>query len=170
MSFGKSFGFSLLAFIGLNAAFFFGGYALNGTLISYFNSLAASPLNIMLIFFGPIITGQFPYLLTSTFVGWLSGMPITAGDIVLFIGYIVAPILAAFLSGRFGEDKKQAFFGWFTTVMICAVVVLIGGVIQLVILAAPFSIILSQAIAAIALGLIYGLACGSISLLTAKEF
>jgi hypothetical protein len=169
MSFGKSFGFSLLAFIGLNAGFFFLGYWINGDLPLYFSGLATAPLNIMLIFFGPIISGQFPLLLTSTFTSWFTGGLPLPGNIILFIGYIAAPIVAAILSGRFGEDKKQAFFGWFTTVMICAAIVLIGGVIQLVILGAGFAAILSQVFGSIALGLIYGLGCGSISLLTPPQ-
>ncbi len=170
MGFGKAFGFSMLAFIGLNAGFFFLGYGVSGTLGAFFASLAASPSNILSIFFGPIISGQFPFLLTSTFTGWLIGGPFSFGSLILFIGYIVAPILAAFLSGRFGENKIQAFFGWFTTVMICAAVVLIGGVIQLMMLGAPITLVISQITGSISIGLIYGLACGSISLLTTREF
>ena len=169
MGFGKAFGFSMLAFIGLNVIFFFAGYGLLGALGAYFTSLASFPLNIMYIFLGPIINGQFPLLLTSTFTSWFSGVPPTVGGVFLFVGYIVAPVIAAFLSGRFGENKKQAFFGWFTTAMICALIALIGGVIELVILGAPFLAILSQIFGSIAIGLVYGLGCGSISLLTLRE-
>jgi len=170
MGFGKAFGFSMLVFIGLNAGFFFLGYFVSGTLGAYFASLAASPWNILFIFFGPIISAQYPLLLTSTFTSWFTGGPFSFGMLILFIGYIVAPILAAFLSGRFGENKNQAFFGWFATVMICAAVVLIGGVIQLMLTGALIALVISQITGSISLGLIYGLACGSISLLTAREF
>jgi len=170
MGFGKAFGFSMLAFIGLNVGFFFLGYGIDGTLIAYFQALAISPLNIFAMFFGPIITGQFPLLMTSTFVSWLTGGPFFLGSMFLFIGYIVAPLVAAFLSGRYGEDKLQDFMGWFATVMICAVFVAIMGAIQLVLLAASFALILSQVLGSIAIGLVYGLAYGSISLLTSREF
>ena len=170
MGFSKAFGFSMLAFIGLNVGFFFLGYGIDGLLIAYFQALAINPLNIFAMFFGPIITGQFPFLMTSTFTSWVTGGPFFLGSMFLFIGYIVAPLVAAFLSGRFGEDKLQDFMGWFATVMICALVVLIGGVIELVMVAAPPPFIVAQVLGSIAIGLVYGLAYGSISLLTSREF
>lgn len=172
MGFGKAFGFSILAFIGLNVVFFLIGYGISGTLITYFTvTVPGNPLYILQMFFGPIIFGQFPAVMTSTFVAWITMvLPFDLGYMFLFIGFIVAPFLAAFLSGRFGENKLQDFMGWFVTVMICAIVVAIIGAIELFLAAAPLAAILSQVLGSIAIGLVYGLAYGSIALLTSREF
>lgn len=169
MSFAKAFGFSILAFIGLNTIFFLMANLVMGSLGFYFQALALQPLLIFQMLLGPIIAAQFPLQMTSTFTGWVMGVPIIPGSLILFIGYIVASILAAFLSGRFGENKIQAFMGWFATTMIVAIIVAIGGAIELVMLGFP-SLIAAQVIGAISIGLTYGLACGSIALLTTSEF
>ena len=172
MGFGKAFGFSLLAFIGLNVVFFLIGYGISGTLINYFTVIVpGNPLNILQMFFGPIIFLQFPYIMTETFVAWITMiLPFELGYLFLFIGFIVAPFLAAFLSGRFGENKLQDFMGWFVTVMICAIVVAIVGAIGLFLTGGTFSAILNQVLLSIAIGLVLGLAYGSIALLTSREF
>ena len=169
MGFGKAFGFSILAFIGLNFAFFLLAYGIEGLLMPYFASIAAYPSQILGLLLGPIVWGQFPLIMTSEFVSWFSGGPIAAGDIILFIGFIVAPVIAAFLAGRFGENKIQTFFAWFTTVMICAAVVAIWGSIEMAMMGAPLFMILTQIFGAISVGLVYALAYGSISLLTMRE-
>ena len=170
MGFGKAFGFSILAFIGLNFAFFLLAYGIEGVLMTYFASISVYPSNTLAMFLGPIVSAQFPLIMTSQLTAWVTGtFPVVAGDIILFIGYIVAPIIAAFLSGRFGENKVQAFFGWFTTVMICAAVVAIWGSIEIAMLGAPLFVILAQILGSISIGLVYAFACGSISLLTMRE-
>lgn len=169
MSLGKAFGISILAFIVFNFTFFLIGYGISGMLPLFFQSIATYPSNILLMFLGPIIAGQFPLILTSEFTMWLAGFPVVPADIVLFIGYIVAPIGAAYLSGRYGDNKREAFLGWFLTAMISAIIVLIGGTIELVIAGAPYQIIISQVIGSISIGLVYGLACGCIPLLISRE-
>jgi len=174
MSYGKAFGFSILAFIGLNIIFFLVGYGVDGVLLLYFESVAASPAFILFLFLGPILalTGpQFPYLMTQQFNFWVTGVfSPTPGTIILFIGYIVAPVLAAFLSGRFGETKLEAFFGWFITAMLCALTYMIADIIGGIILGAPWEILFMSVTTSIAIGLVYGMAYGSIAILTGREF
>jgi hypothetical protein len=174
MSFGKAFGFSLLAFIGLNVIFFLIGEGIDGTLASYFAYVGSNPMGIIYFFEGPIVTGwagpQFPLTMYTIFSGWVGGAPVAAGEVIMFIGYIVAPLLAAFLSGRFGENKLEAFMGWFATVMICALIVMIMVIVEAAMLGAPVLFIFVMALMPIAIGLVYGLAYGSIALLTSREF
>ena len=106
MSLGKAFGWSILTFFGFNIVFFLIGYGIGGGLPLFFESLATYPSNILIMFLGPIIMGQFPLLLTSQFTMWVTGGPLVPADIVLFIGYIVAPLGAAYMSGRFGENNR----------------------------------------------------------------
>ena len=173
MSFGKAFGFSILAFIGLNVVFFLIGYGINGTLVLYFESIATYPPGIAYMLLGPIFSAtgpQFPLTMYTQFGFWVMGAPIVPGDLIMFIGFIVAPFLAAFLSGRFGENKLEAFMGWFATAMIFALVVMIVVIIEGAMLALPPLVIFVGAMVPIAIGLVYGLAYGSIALLTGRQF
>ena len=169
MSFIKTFGISFIVFIGLNIVFFLIGYLIIGTLDSYFQSLAASPSNILLLIFNPIASLQFPMTLLSQVGLWIGGFPFEVGALILFIGYIIAPLAAAILSGRFGENKIEAFGGWFAAVMISALVITILSVIDLISLGAPIEIILYQVLVYKGLGLTYGFGYGCISLLVSSE-
>lgn len=169
MSFIKTFGISLAAFIGLNVVFFLIGHLLAGDLGLYFQSIAASPENILDMILGPIPGLWFPSSLIS-FVGfWILGMPLEAAEIILFIGIIVAPLVAAILSGRFGETKIEAFGGWFTTVMISALVVMIWGLVDAIIASASFSAIVNLILFTVGIGLTYGFGYGCISLLVSRK-
>ena len=168
MGFGKAYGFSILAFIGINFAFCLLAFGVEGELMTYFASIAAYPSQILGLLLGPIVWGQFPLVMTTEFASWFFS-PIAAGDIILFIGFIVAPIIAAFLAGRFGENKIQVFFAWFTTVMICAAVLAIWGSIEMAMMGAPLFAILTQILGSISIGLVYALAYGCISLLLMRE-
>ena len=123
MSFIKSFLFSMLAFIGLNVAFFFSGVALteNGFEL-FFDLLETDAIAILEPLFGPIYTGIGPEKELN--------IALTVTDpepelIVFLVGYIVAPLVAAILSGVFAESKFEAWGGWFLTVMITAVIAMI---------------------------------------------
>lgn len=170
MSFVKAFGFSLIAFIGLNIVFFLIGYGIQGLLGSYFTAVASTPSLLTLMILGPIASSQFPALLISQVTAWILGFPIVTGDIFLFIGYIVSPLVAAILSGRFGEKKTEAFGGWFTTVMILSLIVMIWIAIEMSLAAVPIEFIISQIILILGLGLTYGFGYGCISLLITREY
>ncbi len=173
MSLGKAFGFSLLAFIGVNAAFFLLAYGVGGILIAYFQGLATNPSGIIYMFVGPIMSAggpQFPALMYTQFTIWITGGLVIPGELILFIGYIVAPFLAAFLSGRFGEDKKEMFLGYFLTIMIVAIVVMIFVIIEGILFSVAIPLLIATAFGPIAVGLVYALAFGCIALLIGREF
>ena len=46
---------------------------------------------------------------------------------ILGLGYLAAPIIAAILAGRFGENKIQSFGGWLLTAVISTASVIIGA-------------------------------------------
>lgn len=169
MSFLKAFGISFIVFIGLNIVFFLIGYLIIGTLDVYFQSITSTPSNILLLIFGPIVSLQFPAILISQVGYWIGGMPFEVGALILFIGFIIAPLVAAILSGRFGENKIEAFGGWFAAVMISALVVIIWFLIDLIGIGAPIETIFSLVLTYIGIGLIYGFGYGCISLLLTKE-
>lgn len=171
MSFAKAFGFSLIAFIGLNVVFFLIGYGIMGTLDSFFDSLASTPLNIIPLIFGPLASLQYPFMIINQIIMWVGGMTIETGSVILLIGFVLAPLIAAILSGRFGDNKIQSFGGWFLTAMVTSLVILIWAVIDILELPGPVTaeFIISVVITYIGIGLVYGLIYGCISLLVAKE-
>ncbi len=167
MSFAKAFGLSLIAFIALNAVFFLIGHALLGTLDSFFDSLATSPYIIRSLLFGPL-AGNFPSIIVATITLWIGGFTVEPGSVILLVGYIIAPLIAAILSGRFGENKTQSFGGWFLTAIVSVLIILIWIVIDVGEALTPEGIAVFV-VTYIGIGLIYGLMFGSISLLVAKE-
>ena len=88
---------------------------------------------------------------------------------IIFIGYIVSPVIAAFLAGKLGDSKKEAFLGWFTAVMISTAIVVVGYFIQIVISAVslPIEMIISSLMELIGVGVIYALLYAFIPLLIA---
>jgi hypothetical protein len=167
MSFIKAFGFSILAFIGLNVVFFLIAYAVDGTLDVYFQSLTSTPTNIFYMLLGPIYGLAFPSLILTQFSNYVSGAPFDAATLILMIGYIVSPVVAAILSGVFGEDKTQSFLGWFTTAIISSIIFIIAMVIDMVMagVTVPIEYVFATLMIIVGIGVIYGLLYGSIALL-----
>lgn len=125
MGFGKAFGISIALFIGVNFGFAILLSALAGTIGTFFSSMANMTI-LSSVLFGPIIY--------SPGITWLSlvGSIITGftlNTMLLYIGYIVAPLLAALIGGRFGEGKGQSFGCWFLTACISFGVVLVMQII-----------------------------------------
>ncbi|MFX1315691.1 MAG: hypothetical protein ACFE9T_07495 [Promethearchaeota archaeon] len=129
MSFIKSFGISILVFIGLNFLFYVIAYAVDGELETFFDLLSDEPLLIGYVLFGAI--ALLPGLVLQMGIiyplyGEDYGLPdLTIIEIILFIGLIISPLIAAILSGRFGESKFESFGGWFLTAIISLALVAI---------------------------------------------
>lgn len=119
MGFGKAFGFSLLAFIGLNFLFLIIAHTISGNLNLMFGDISAQPLILFALFLGPIY--YFPgSAIMNTYSAFLFGVPLDV--IILSIGTIVSPLIAAIIAGRVGENKAGSFLGWFLTSILCAVI------------------------------------------------
>lgn len=129
MVFGKAFLLSLVAFVGLNFLFAILSLAFGpgiGALLDIFNPTSPNYAPLMLIFhlFGSIISTPsiiFNYIIFQPFLGNF------ILEIFLFgLGYLITPIIAAILAGRFGESKIQCFGAWALTAVISTVTVIIA--------------------------------------------
>ncbi|MFW9949959.1 MAG: hypothetical protein ACFFKA_07530 [Candidatus Thorarchaeota archaeon] len=119
MGFGKAFGFSLLAYIGLSFLFIVITETLSGNLNPLFNDISSNPLIIFLIFFGNTV--QLP---STVFISIYGQITIGAIDynLIRSIGYIVTPLVAALVAGRVGENKAGSFGGFFLTSVIGSII------------------------------------------------
>ena len=60
---------------------------------------------------------------------WALVQPLFNNNMTVLItglGFIVAPLIAAVLAGKFAESKLQGFAGWILTVVVSTVAVVIG--------------------------------------------
>jgi hypothetical protein len=120
MGFGKAFGFSLLAYIGLNFLFVIIAYTINGALNTLFSDITADYYILVLILCGPIV--NFPgIVITDIYLGIVG--PLVPDALILDVGYFVSPFIAAIVAGRVGEKKGASFGGWFLTAIISAVAI-----------------------------------------------
>ena len=129
MGFGKTFSLSLVAFIALNFIFSIIYLALGpgfDELLNRFNPNSADYAPIMIIYylFGSIAS------VPSTILNWVIILPIFPPNIIDFliigVGFLIAPLIAAILAGKFAESKFQGFAGWLLTAVISSVAVIIG--------------------------------------------
>ena len=123
MGFGKAFLFSIIAFVGLNFIFTIIYYAIAGFDL-LFIIIQNYPLMILYYLFGSIISTP------SVIFNWAIADPFlfsTMDNLILGLGHLAAPIIAAILAGRFSESKIQAFGGWLLTAVISTTLVIIGA-------------------------------------------
>jgi hypothetical protein len=112
VGFGKAFGFSLLAYIGLNFLFIVIVETLSGNLNILFSDISNDPWIILLIFFGT--TANMPGTLFLSIYAQIT-MGTVDYSLIRNIGYIVTPLVAALVAGRVGENKAGSFGGFFLT-------------------------------------------------------
>ena len=124
MGFGKAFILSLAAFVGLNFVFTIVYYALGTGFDDLFSIIETTPLMILYYLFGSIISTPYIILDWTIAQPFLDNFDLTI--MILGLGYLIAPIIAAILAGRFGESKGQCFGGWLLTAVISIVPVFIG--------------------------------------------
>ena len=116
MGFGKAFGFSLIAFVGINFLFVIITETITGDLNTLFSDITTNPLVLFFVFFGPIIF--MPGEIVQLLYGSIASGPYDAtfiGLLIALIGYFVAPLIASLIAGKTGEDKIGSLGGWFLT-------------------------------------------------------
>jgi len=123
MGFGKAFGFSLLAYAGLNFLFVIIAATIDGSLNLLFDSITTNPLLILELLFMPIII--FPGEVFMNLAGEFFMVPIDIAYVISLIGYFVAPFIAAVIAGRTGESKGKSFGGWFLTAVVSGTVMVV---------------------------------------------
>jgi len=128
MGFGKAFLLSLVAFVGLNFIF----TILNFVIFTGFDTLMTqiqnAPLMIIYYLFGSIAS------VPSTNMEMAIVAPLIYSNIdplLTGLGYLLAPIIAGILAGRFAESKLQGFMGWLLTAVISTVAMIIGVFLSL---------------------------------------
>jgi len=112
---GKALGFSLLAFIGLNFLFIIIAETISGNLNLLFSAISSDPLILLIIFFGPIV--NLPGTVINTIFGQIT-LGILDESLILNIGYLVSPFVAALVAGRTGDGKGGSFGGWLIAALI----------------------------------------------------
>jgi len=125
MAFGKAFLLSIAAFVGLNFIFTITYYAIGPGFDALFSNIQLYPLLILYYLFGSIFSTPFlifNLIIVQPFLG--NSVPET---FLLWLGFLIAPIIAAILAGRFGESKGQCFGGWALTAIISTVSVIIAA-------------------------------------------
>ena len=129
MSLLKPFLISLIAFLAINFIF-----ELMALIIAQggdaFEYIGAEPIRILLMLFGPI--GATPtntvtkmHFAIVNFDTYLEAKYAIA-FIIRYIGWIVSPVIAVILAGRFGDSKIITFGSWFLVAMIAMIFVLIS--------------------------------------------
>ncbi|MHA2269377.1 MAG: hypothetical protein ACXAB8_16380, partial [Promethearchaeota archaeon] len=121
MSFGKSFLLSLVAFVGLNFIFTILYYSLGAGFGALMSEIQTAPLMILYYLFGSIAS------VPSNILGWVLLEPFSTGvmtNLIMGLGFLVAPLIAAILAGKLAESKFQGFSGWLLTVIISTVAVI----------------------------------------------
>lgn len=121
MSFGKSLGYSLVLFVALNFVFAIIAAAIGGTIDTFFSGITEDPLGILLTLFAPILLfpglSHISLILGALLSGELGG---NLSFLLVFIGYIASPLIAALVGGKMAETKGEAFGAWLVTMFISA--------------------------------------------------
>jgi hypothetical protein len=165
---GKAFGFSLLAYIGLNFLFIVIVETLSGNLNPLFKDIINNPLIILLIFFGTTV--NLPGEVFLSIYAQIASETVDY-NLIRNIGYFVTPLVAALVAGRVGENKAGSFGGFFLTSIIGAVALGILAYISAITLA-YFGIIVidptSTLIILLIRGAVNGVFYGAFSLMFTK--
>ena len=123
MAFGKAFLLSIVVFVGLNFVFTALYYALIVGFDTFMTTISNAPLMILYFLFGSAAS------IPSTNLNWAIVQPIVLNnmDFLIFgIGYLVTPIIAGILAGRFAESKAEGVGAWLLTAAISTVAMIIG--------------------------------------------
>lgn len=121
MTFAKTFLLSLAAYVGINFLFLIISSLIGDTLDILFGVLETAPLMILYYLFGPITI-----LPSNSIAAIVNFDPFVLSILISGIGYLIAPLIAAILSGRFGESKVEAFGGWLLTAAISAGMIILA--------------------------------------------
>ena len=128
MAFGKAFLLSIAAFVGLNFIFTITYYAIGPGFDALFSNIQLYPLLILYYLFGSIIST--PYIIFNYIVFQPIFVSFILETFLFWLGYLIAPIIAAILAGRFGESKAQCFGAWTLTAVISTVSVIIAALLS----------------------------------------
>jgi hypothetical protein len=120
MGFGKSFGFGLLTYIGMNFLFVIIAHTVSGDLNILFSDITANPFIILLVLCGPII--NFPGTVILEIYSRIM-VSLVPDLLIQLVGYVVSPFIAAVVAGRVGGKNGASFGGWISTCILSAIAI-----------------------------------------------
>ena len=169
LSFVKSFIVSLVALMALNSVIMIITYAVGYGFDNFTSSITNIPLFILYMLFSS--TGHAIWAIISVFTYSFEADPFNWSYFIVFLGFIIAPLIAAIITGLVSEKKTHAFGAFFLSVIICMLICIIlvyqGTYYEL-----QFGITMNQteALITVTLGsLVNGLIYGIIAFLTTKQ-
>jgi len=123
MGIGKSFLLSLVAFVGLNFVFLILDAFIAGTFNAIIATIQTAPLMIIYYLFSSIAS------VPSIILNWVIVDPLfnsTMTFLVMGLGFLIAPLIAAILAGYLAESKFEGFVGWLLTALVSTVAMIVG--------------------------------------------
>jgi hypothetical protein len=169
MSFGKSFIVSLVSLIALNVVIFAIFYSIGYGFDQFITGIVSNATYILYVLFGS--TAHAIWFIADSFLYSFGTDPISWDFFLLNLSFIVAPLLAAVITGRLSEKRVHAFAGFFLTTIICMLVSIIlvyQGFAYQVMLAGEF--FPEPALIKVILGsLVNGFIYGMVAYLTTKK-
>ncbi|KKM70986.1 hypothetical protein LCGC14_1435170 [marine sediment metagenome] len=123
MGFGKAFLLSLVAFVGLNFIFSILYFVIFAGFDTLMTEIQNAPLMIIYYLFGSITS------VPSTNMEMAIVQPLIYSNMTPLIkglGYLLAPIIAGILAGKFAESKLQGLLGWLLTAVVSTVAIIVG--------------------------------------------
>jgi len=160
MGLGKAFGLGLVIFVALNFLFAIIAALISNQFITFFGTLT-NMSTLATALFGAVISD--PTIAWSGMFGYASGGSFITAIFIVNLGYIIAPLIAAILTGKLAEGKKDAFVGWELVCLISSALVMVLSIVGG--LAITLTLIITTIQAGLLLGVFYGcfalLACGS---------
>lgn len=125
MSLAKSLGYSFILFITLNFLFALILAAITGIINDYFSGIASDPLGLLITLFSPVLLAPGIHHIILV-IGTLTGSLGSVFYLLLSLGYILTPIIAALVCGIKSEGKKEAFEAWFLTMLISTGIIIVA--------------------------------------------
>ena len=128
MSFGKSFSLSLVALVGLNFIFTLLYFLIDlgqpgAGLDTLIDSIQNTPLTIVFYLFGSVTS------IPSANLNGVIIQPLFPPNDLTFLvrglGFLIAPLIASILAGKFAESKLQGFAGWLLTMIVSTLAIII---------------------------------------------
>ena len=169
MSFGKSFLISLVALVVLNVAILAITYAIGYGFDVFIAGITANAIHILYVLFSS--TGHPIWWLIEGLIYSIGSEPFNWAYFIYKIGFIIAPLIAAVITGRLSEKQVHAFAGFFLSTiisMLVCIILIYQGFAYQIMLAGKFN--QAEAIINVILGsLVNGLIYGMIAYLTTKK-
>ena len=176
MGFGKAFGIGLVVFIALNFVFMILAQVLGGDIGTFFSGLSNMSTLAIALFGSATIIPSFVWLglvgtlldsglgsLYITLIGLGFGLSSDIAVYILLAGFIVAPLVAAILTGKMAGSKGAAFGAWVLIAILCSLLVMVLGIVG------GASIDINSIIVYVFSGLIVGIFYSGFAVLVSSE-